>query len=123
MMHSVKQVAQMLQVGTGLVTEFVNSGELDAIIVSLTRGKQKRLCIPDDALRQFLERRRVCVTPPRISNLPWQSHQLLQHCNRGSGFVHPTNADLSPGPRLLWFHSDIHLVLAGKLIPFASLPV
>jgi excisionase family DNA binding protein len=65
MMYTIKQVAELLQVGTGLVSEFVHSGELDAIDVCLTRGKKKRFRIPDDALRQFLERRRVYVPPPR----------------------------------------------------------
>jgi excisionase family DNA binding protein len=65
MMYSVKQVAEMLQVGKGIVWRWVGSGELDAVDVSLTRGKKRRLRIPDDSLRQFLERRRVCVPPPR----------------------------------------------------------
>jgi len=33
--------------------------------VSFRRGKRKRLRIPDDALRNFLDRRRVYVPPPR----------------------------------------------------------
>lgn len=65
MMYSVKQVAEMLQVGRATVAKFVNSGELDAIDVSLKHGKKRRLRIPDDALRSFLERRRVFVPPPR----------------------------------------------------------
>jgi excisionase family DNA binding protein len=65
MMYSVKQVAEMLQVGPSLIAEFVDSGELDAIDVSLTRGKKRRLRIPEDALRNFLDRRRVYVSPPR----------------------------------------------------------
>lgn len=65
MMYSIKQVAEMLQVGTGLIKNFVDSGELDAIDVSLRRGKKRRLRIPDDALHKFLERRRVHVPPPR----------------------------------------------------------
>jgi excisionase family DNA binding protein len=65
MMYTIKQVAEMLQVGPGHITDFVNSGELDAIDVSLKRGKKKRLRIPEDSLRQFLERRRVYVPPPR----------------------------------------------------------
>lgn len=64
-MYSVRQVAEMLQVGTAIVAEFVNSGELDAIDVSLTRGKKRRLRIPEEALRNFLKRRRVYVPPPR----------------------------------------------------------
>jgi excisionase family DNA binding protein len=65
MMYSVKQVAEMLQVGIGLVKRFVSSGELDAIDVSLRRGKKRRLRIPEDALHNFLERRHVYVPPPR----------------------------------------------------------
>lgn len=65
MMYTVKQVAEMLQVGADLIKSFVDSGELDAIDVSLTRGKKRRLRIPDDALEKFLERRRVHVPPPR----------------------------------------------------------
>ena len=65
MMYSVKQVAEMLQVGKGIVCRWVGSGELDAVDVSLKRGKKRRLRIPDDSLRQFLERRRICVPPPR----------------------------------------------------------
>lgn len=64
-MYSVRQVADMLQVGPAIVAEFVDSGELDAIDVSLKRGKKRRLRIPEDALRNFLERRRVYVPPPR----------------------------------------------------------
>ncbi len=64
MMYSVKQVAEMLRVGIRVVTSFVDSGELDAVDVSLRRGKKRRLRIPEDALRQFLERRRVYVPPP-----------------------------------------------------------
>jgi len=63
MMYTVKQVAEMLQVAIESVTHFVNSGELDAIDVSLRRGKKRRLRIPEDSLRQFLERRRVHVAP------------------------------------------------------------
>ena len=65
MMYTVKQVAEMLQVGVALVKQFVDCGELDAIDVSLKRGKKKRLRIPEDALRQFLGRRRVHVPAPR----------------------------------------------------------
>jgi excisionase family DNA binding protein len=65
MMYTVKQVAEMLQVGTDIVTHFVDSGELDAIDVSVRRGGRRRLRIPEDALRLFLERRRVHVPPPR----------------------------------------------------------
>jgi excisionase family DNA binding protein len=65
MMHTVKQVAELLQVGVDKVKCFVDSGELDAIGVSWRRGKKRRLRIPKDALRKFLERRRVCVPPPR----------------------------------------------------------
>lgn len=63
-MYSAKQVAEMLQVGIGAVNRFVDSGELDAIDVSLKRGKKRRVRIPEDALRQFLDRRRVYVPPP-----------------------------------------------------------
>lgn len=65
MMYSVQQVAEVLQVGPELVRRFVDSGELDAIDVSAKRGGRKSLRIPEDALRQFLERRRVHVPPPR----------------------------------------------------------
>jgi excisionase family DNA binding protein len=65
MMHTAKQVAELLQVGVDVVKCFVDSGELDAIDVSLRRGKKRRLRIPEDALRKFLERRRVFVPPPR----------------------------------------------------------
>jgi excisionase family DNA binding protein len=65
MMYSIQQVAKMLQVGTNLVRRFVDFGELDAIDVSAKRGGRKRLRIPEDSLRQFLERRRVHVPPPR----------------------------------------------------------
>jgi excisionase family DNA binding protein len=65
MMYSAKQVAEMLQVGIGTVKRFVDSGELDAIDVSLKRGKNRRLRIPEDALRHFLLRRQVHVAPPR----------------------------------------------------------
>lgn len=65
MMYTVQQVAEILQVGAGLVRQFIISGELDAIDVSLKRGSKKRLRIPDDALRLFLDCRRVCVPPPR----------------------------------------------------------
>ena len=65
MMHTVNQVAEMLQVGDEAVSQFVKSGEFDAIDVSIHRGKKKRLRISEDALRQFLERRRVLVPPPR----------------------------------------------------------
>ena len=64
-MYSVKQVAELLQVGPGAVKHFVDSGELDAIDVSLRRGKKRRLRIPEGALRQFLDNRRVLVPPPR----------------------------------------------------------
>jgi excisionase family DNA binding protein len=64
-MYTIKQVAEMLQVGTDIVTHFVDSGELDAIDVSVRRGGRRRLRIPEDALRQFLERRRVHVPPTR----------------------------------------------------------
>lgn len=47
------------------MTTFVDSGELDAVDVSLRRGKKRRLRIPEDALHKFLERRRVHVPPPR----------------------------------------------------------
>ena len=66
MMYTVKQVAEMLQIGAGLVKRFVDSGELDAIDISLRRGKKRRLRIPEDALRHFLERRRIYVPPPRV---------------------------------------------------------
>ncbi len=65
MMYTAKQVAELLQVGVDIVKRFVDSGELDAIDVSLRRGKKRRLRIPEDALRKFLERRRVYVPPPR----------------------------------------------------------
>jgi excisionase family DNA binding protein len=65
MMYTVKQVAEILQVGAGLVRQFIISGELDAIDVSLKRGSKRRLRIPEDALRLFLDCRRVCVLPPR----------------------------------------------------------
>lgn len=65
MMYSVKQVAEMLQVGDDHVKRLVDAGELDAVDVSLSRNKTKRLRIPEDALRQFLERRRVHVPVPR----------------------------------------------------------
>lgn len=65
MMYTAQQVAEMLQVGIGTINEFVDNGELDAIDVALRRGKKRRLRIPDDSLRQFLERRRVYVAPPR----------------------------------------------------------
>lgn len=69
MMHTVKQVAEMLQVSVGTVASFVDSGELDAIDVSKRRGPRKRLRIPEDALCPFLERRRVYVPPlPRIDS-------------------------------------------------------
>ncbi|MHB9019813.1 MAG: helix-turn-helix domain-containing protein [Minisyncoccota bacterium] len=63
-----KQIAELLQVGIGVVKCYVDSGELDAIDVSVKRGKKKRLRIPEDALRQFLEQRRVYVSPPRSRN-------------------------------------------------------
>ena len=90
MMYSVKQVAEMLQVGVGHVGEWVRRGELDAIDVSLTRtGKKMRLRIPEDALRQFLERRRVNVPPPaRRGHLraecDGQRHPITR---RGLGFT------------------------------------
>lgn len=65
MMYTVKQLAEMLQVGVETINRFVDSGELDAIDVSLRRGKKRRLRIAEDSLRQFLERRRVHVPPPR----------------------------------------------------------
>jgi excisionase family DNA binding protein len=65
MVYTVKQVAEMLQMGTDIVTHFVDSGELDAIDVSARRGGRRRLRIPKDALRLFLERRRVHVPPLR----------------------------------------------------------
>src|SRR5438128_2542134 len=40
MMYSAKQVAEMLPVGIGIVNGFVDAGQLDAIDVSLTRGKK-----------------------------------------------------------------------------------
>ena len=49
MMHTAKQVAELLQVGVDVVKSFVDSGELDAIDVSLRRGKKRRLRIPEDA--------------------------------------------------------------------------
>jgi excisionase family DNA binding protein len=64
-MHTVKQVAELLQMRTTLVSRFTESGELDAIEVSFNPGKRRTLRIPEDALRQFLERRRVHVPPPR----------------------------------------------------------
>jgi excisionase family DNA binding protein len=65
MMYTIKQVAELLQVGKNLVAQFVESGELDAVDVSLNRGTRKRLRIPDDALQRFLDRRRVHVLPSR----------------------------------------------------------
>ncbi len=65
MMHTAKQVAEFLQVGVDAVKCFVDKGELDAIDVSLRRGKKRRLRIPEDSLRKFLERRRVYAPPPR----------------------------------------------------------
>lgn len=65
MMHTVKQVAELLQIGTSLVCRFISTGELDAIDVSLKQGKRKRLRVPEDALGKFLERRRVHTAPPR----------------------------------------------------------
>lgn len=65
MMYTVKEVAKQLKVSTSTVTHFVDSGQLDAIDVSKDRGRHRSLRIPEDALRQFLERRRVFVPPPR----------------------------------------------------------
>ena len=65
MMYSVKQIAELLQVGIGVVKCYVGSGELDAIDVSVKKEKKKRLRVPEDALRQFLDHRRIYVCPPR----------------------------------------------------------
>lgn len=65
MMYTVKQVAEMLQVGVDAINQFVDTGELDAIDVSIRRGKKRRLRIPEDSLRHFFDRRRVHVPPPR----------------------------------------------------------
>ena len=46
MMYFVKQVADMLQVGIGLVKGFVDSGQLNAIDVSLKRGKRGDYAFP-----------------------------------------------------------------------------
>ncbi|HEX3998251.1 MAG TPA: helix-turn-helix domain-containing protein [Pirellulales bacterium] len=64
-MYTIKQVAEMLQVGSPTVVRFVDSGELAAVDVSLRRGKKRRLRVPAEALEKFLERRRVNVEPLR----------------------------------------------------------
>jgi excisionase family DNA binding protein len=79
MMHTAKQVAELLQVGVDVVKSFVDSGELDAIDVSLRRGKKRRLRIPEDALRKFLERRRVFVPPPAARGRRSQPRQVIDY--------------------------------------------
>lgn len=68
MMYTIKQVAEMLQVASVTVVDFVDSGELTAVDVSLRRGKKRRLRVPADALEKFLERRHMYVEPPRSRN-------------------------------------------------------
>lgn len=80
MMHTVRQVAELLQIGTTLVSQFINSGELDAIDVSFKPGKRRTLRIPEDALRQFLDRRRVHVPPPRSrSRRRLKPHEVIDY--------------------------------------------
>ena len=63
MMYPINQVAKLLQIGTRRVAQFVESGELDAVDVSLKRGARRRIRISEDALRGFLDRRRVYAPP------------------------------------------------------------
>ena len=53
MMYTAKQVAEMLQVGVDVVKCFVDSGELDAIDVSLVQvlARRSRVILDDWALR------------------------------------------------------------------------
>jgi hypothetical protein len=48
MLYSTPQVAEILQIGIETVKCFVDSGELDAIDISLKKGKKRRLRIPKD---------------------------------------------------------------------------
>jgi excisionase family DNA binding protein len=57
----------------------VDSGDLDAIDVSVRRGKKRRLRIPEDALRKFLERRRVYVEPPRSRVRQHKPRQVIDY--------------------------------------------
>lgn len=61
-MYTAKQVAELLQVGVDVVKCFVDLGELDAIDVSLRRGKKRRLRIPEDALRKFGAKAGLCAS-------------------------------------------------------------
>jgi excisionase family DNA binding protein len=79
MMYTAKQVAELLQVGVDVVKCFVDSGELDAIDVCLRRGKKRRLRIPEDALRKFLERRRVYVPPPATRRRPYKPREVIDY--------------------------------------------
>ena len=78
-MYTAKQVAELLQVGVDVVKCFVDLGELDAIDVSLRRGKKRRLRIPEDALRKFLERRRVYVPPPSTRGRRSPPRQVIDY--------------------------------------------
>jgi len=79
MMYTANQVAELLQVGVDIVKCYVDSGELDAIDVSLSRGKKRRLRIPEDALRKFLERRRVYVPQPATRRRPYKPREIIDY--------------------------------------------
>lgn len=79
-MLTVKQVAEFLNVSMGQVTQLIDSGELVAIDVSLTASARRRLRVPQDALREFLERRRILPpAPPRRSRTFTPPKQVVDY--------------------------------------------